>query len=128
MAIEFQNFVGKAPVIKAVLLTADNIDELATWLGADGYTLDKTLKGGHQLVTFTKHRSRTIEGKEYQGDPVRIVRAVVGEWVVRYPTHVNHHGGERDEYYYSLSQEEIDAFVKQQHDNGEVDISPPYDH
>lgn len=130
VTVKFEKFVGKAPVIEAVLLTADNIDELAAWLGADGYTLDKILKGDHQQVMFVKHPMRRVDGKEFQdrNNPVRIVRALLGEWIVRYPKHVNNHGGERDEYYYSLSQEEIDAFVKQQYDNGEIDISPPYDH
>lgn len=129
MTIKFEKFVAKAPVIEAVLLEKENIDELAAWLGADGYTLEKVLKGDQQQVTFVKHPIRRVDGKEFPDlhNPVRIVRSVVGEWIVRYPKGINKHGGEQDEYYYSLKQEEIDAFVKQRYDNNEIDFSPVYD-
>lgn len=128
MAIKFEKFVGKAPVIEAVFLEEDNIDELAVWLGADGYILEKILEGNKQQVTFTKS-TRCVDGKFVQFDePRRIVRAVVGQWLVRYPRHVSDLVNEREDYYYSLSQEEIDKFVSQQLENGEVDISQPRRH
>lgn len=127
MTIKFETFTGKAPTIEAVFLSEENIDEIAAWLGADGYTLEKTLKGNHQEVTFTSSY-QVIDGKLVQrnnGHAERLVRAIVGKWLVRYPERVNEHGSDTKHYFYSLSQEEVDKFISQQLEKGEVDIDPP---
>lgn len=125
MTVKFQKFVAKAPTLEAVFLDEEHIDELAVWLGADGYTLEKVLQGNQQLVTFTKS-IRLIDGKPVRtNSPDRIVRAYVGQWLVRYPRHVTENGSEREDYYFSITQEELDKFVIQQLETGEVDVPQP---
>jgi hypothetical protein len=121
MTIEFTKFTGKAPTIDAVLLTEDNIEELAAWLGADAYILEKTLKGGQRRVTFTSSRDR--DGVRIH--PRNIVRLLVGEYVVRYPDYVTVQASSRDAYYFGITQEDMDRFVKQQKELGEVEIAQP---
>lgn len=124
MEITFTEFVGKAPRLEAVKVTAENIESLAVWMGADSYRVDKTLVGGERKVCFNKIRHRT-QG-HYPDRVETIAYTRVGDWLVRVPEQVLNEGGrlyEANVRYLSYTQEEIDRFVEQQHESGEVDIN-----
>jgi hypothetical protein len=120
MPIEFIKFAGKAPVIEAVQVTEDNLEQIAVWIGADKYSVETTLTGGERRVVFDK-----IDASNYSH---AICRAVVGEYLVKQPPTIDVYNRESRVLFFSQTQKEIDEFVKQQRDTGEIDISAaPYD-
>lgn len=128
MDIEFTTFVGKAPTIEAIEVTLENLDDLAAWMGADGYTVEKFLKGGERKVVFQGLEARP-EGKR----PLSrvIIRVSVGQWLAKYPPHVDEFGTDnRDPRLFAFEKADIDRFVKQSIEGRGVDIfepAAPYD-
>jgi hypothetical protein len=129
MTIEFQEFTAKPATLQALLVTEDILDELAAWLGAGFYTVRKTIVGGNLSVIFYKSLDEEKQRRNYppeSGD--RIVAVNVGEYIVKHSETVTEFGEARDIFYRAYTQKEIDAFVKQTWETGEVDISAaPYD-
>jgi len=120
MTIEFQTFVGKAPHIDAIQVTAENIEELAVWLGSDSYTVEKILVGGRRRVAFNKMSERPGNPKHPYVTPIITVN--IGEWIIKIPPAVAANMYETDTYFMAVTQEEIDRFIEQQHKTGEVDL------
>ena len=130
MTIEFTKFIGKAPELYAIQVTAENIEELAVWMGADSYSVSKTIVGGERKVTF--NRIIHSEKPNYPDRVYAIVYTSVGDWIVKIPEQVlveNARMYYTDQKFHTYTQVEIDHFVAQQRDNGEIDFnfSPPYD-
>lgn len=126
MTVEFTKFTGKAPSIEAIEVTAENIEELAAWMGADAYSVEKTLVGGRRDVSFNKVEQRPGSPNHPYVNP--IVRTSIGSWLVKVPEGIDEHFYDRDTRFYSVSRQTIDEFVIQQRDNGEIDFSAaPYD-
>lgn len=124
MEIEFTEFTGKAPRLEAVQVTAENVEALAAWMGADSYTIDKTLVGGERKVVFNKIYYR--EGSAHPDRKETLAYSRIGDWLIRVPEQVlieNARLYDRGERFYSYTQEEIDLFVAQQRERGEVDIN-----
>lgn len=130
MTIEFTKFIGKAPELHAIQVTAENIEELAVWMGADSYSVVKTLVGGERKVVFNEVIK--TENPHYPDRVNSIVHTRIGDWIVKIPEQVlveNARMYYTNEKFRSYTQGEIDTFVAQQRDNGEIDFnfSPPYD-
>ena len=124
MDLEFTEFIGKAPRLEAIQVTAENVEALAVWMGADSYSVDKILVGGDRKVTFNKIIKARRDN--YPDHVDRIVCTRIGNWLVRVPEKIENENGSlygRDVCFISYTQEEIDAFVAQQRDNGEVDLN-----
>ena len=124
MDIEFTEFTGKAPRLEAVQVTAENVEALAVWMGADVYSVSKTLVGGERKVSFQKVIKRSETAYPDRNEHILFTR--IGDWVVKIPDQVLVEGTciyEASERYNSYTQEQIDRFVTQQHDTGEVDLN-----
>lgn len=126
MGIELTKFKGKAPVIQAVLVTSENIEEIAVFIGADQYSVEKTLVGGGQRVTFFKFEDRTNMHATSRY-PRRLVEVGVGEFLVKYPARVTEQMDARKSHFFRATDGEFAAFIRQSEEKGEVDITPPYD-
>lgn len=124
MTIEFTTFVGKAPTLEAIKVTEENIEDLAVWMGADVYSVEKTLVGGERIVRFKKYDPRT--GTDNSQRSARYARWVVdvrvGDWLLKRPEGVDGNLREFDERFLPFEQKDIDNFVIQQHRTGEVDL------
>lgn len=130
MTIEFTKFIGKAPELYAIQVTAENIEELAVWMGAESYSVVKTLVGGERKVVF--NRITKAEKSNYPDRIDPIVHTRIGDWIVKIPEQVlveNARLYDSYEKFRSYTQGEIDHFVAQQRDHGEIEFnfSPPYD-
>ena len=124
MTVEFTKFTGKAPTLEAIEVTSENVEEIAVWMGVNSYSVEKTLVGGERRVTFYIHRGDSPP-REYR-DPV--VRTKIGDWLVKFPEHIDGNLRDWSDRFYSVSRQTIDEFVIQQRDNGEIDFSAaPYD-
>lgn len=130
MEITFTEFVGKAPRIEAIEVTSENVEALASWMGATSYSVEKTLIGGGKQVTFKELIE--IPGSQHRPGSHHlrtIVTTKVGQWLVKIPKMIpNERFYEEEEQFRSVSRQTIDEFVAQQRDNGEIDFSAaPYD-
>jgi len=124
MDITFTEFIGKAPRLEAIQVTAENVEDLAVWMGADSYRVEKTLVGGERKVVFNKLIRR--ERANYPDRVEEIAHTRIGDWLVMVPDHVvAEHAQIYDvvRRFYSYTQEEIDRFVAQQHKTGEIDLN-----
>lgn len=124
MTIEFTTFVGKAPTLEAIKVTEENIEDLAVWMGADVYSVEKTLVGGERIVCFKKYDPRTGTGNSRRSAQYArlIVDVRVGDWLLKLPERVDGNLREFDERFLPFEQKDIDNFVIQQHRTGEVDL------
>lgn len=119
MAITFEEFVAKAPVLEAVLVTAENVEELATWMGADAYSVQKTLVGGRRKVTFEKLRTNDRYPSHVYAD--RMVETEIGHYLVRRPEFIDGQLREYDDRFFSITQADITNFKNQLEKQGYVD-------
>lgn len=129
MELAFTEFVGKAPRLEAIQVTAENVEALAVWMGADAYSVSKTLVGGERKVRFIAVKDRPGSPNHPYEDS--IVFTKIGDWLVKFPEQILNENGRlygSTERFISYTQKEIDEFVIQQRDNGEIDFSAaPYD-
>ena len=113
MTMEVEEWVPPTKSIKAVYLTNSNIEEVAKWVRAD-YT---------HVMTDLGTRSRRVEffkkpADDRPRDPRRpgdhIVSANVGQYIFREDAHVNQYGEQLEDRYYSMSEEDMQTFRKEQ--------------
>ncbi len=118
MSMEVEQWVPPVRVMSAVYLTNSNIEEVAKWVKAD-YT---------HVMTDLRTRARRVEFfknvPDEPGQPVRprdprrpgnhIVSATVGQYIFREDAHVDNYGDDREDRYYSLSEENMQKFRKEQ--------------
>jgi len=125
VTVQFTIFTGKAPKIEAVQITEDNVEELAVWIGADTYSVEKTLVGGERKVKFNRVKIR----ENYPNHPDvwsildsnRNDGTKIGDYIVRIPEGVDWRFRENDIRFFSVTQEDIDNFVRQAIHTGEID-------
>lgn len=122
MTIEITEFIAKAPKIDAVLLTEENIEEVALWAGAKAYSVTRFLNSDRNPMV---HLYRDHRADHYAGS---IGTLPIGDYLVRRPAQVTEDLEDRKEYFFSVTKKELNEFVNQQREKGEIDVSaPPYD-
>lgn len=124
MTVQFTVFTAKPLKIEAIQVTEENIEELAVWMGASSYSVKKTLVGGKKKVEFF------AEAKNSNGYPDRDYRLIgvrIGDYLVKVPAHITEALQDYDQKFWAVDQSQIDKFVRQSMETGEIDILPPYD-
>lgn len=117
MTIEFTEFVAPAPVLKAIQVTAANVEELAVWMGADTYSVEKTLVGGERVVTFKKE----YQPDKYPGRLENIAVVKIGDYLIQIPEHTDGRLHTIWEKFAPVTEADIANFTLQQETKGHID-------
>lgn len=108
--LEEEIFVGPPIRLHTVRLTKDNVRQVAQWMGAIYILSMVDITTNKISVEFRKPAGGTGRVVDYGGI---IVKANVGDYIVKRDATVNEYGEKQNDYFYSIHEDDMDAFRKE---------------